>query len=377
MENIIAIGSIHALYISLLIISKKQKSTDNYILATLMFLMFVAFGIYFISEYFQLKVLQVFIWNISMLIAPVFYLYAYALIQENFKLSRKWIWFLSPYLFSNLYLLYVFVFYTEKEINTLFKEPNIFKEISLFNFFSILELFVVPAIMLLIFLKLRKHEVKVFSLFSNTENRDLKWLKFLAFGMIGIWMIINTSLLFSPENSEEYLIYGFGFSTVFIFYMGYYGIKQSVVFDIPMIIISPKENLLEGKKYGKSELKESEIIDYSERLIPYMETKKPYLDDDLNLYSLADGLNISTHKLSQLLNTNFNQSFYEFINLYRVEEFKRRIQNDHTNNLTILAIALESGFSSKSSFNRVFKSVTGLTPIQYSKTVKKESHPIG
>ena len=96
-----------------------------------------------------------------------------------------------------------------------------------------------------------------------------------------------------------------------------------------------------------------------------MSTSKPFLDSELTLPQLAKELNISSHSLSQILNDRLGYNFFDFINQYRVEEVKARLDDPKFENLTLLGIALDSGFNSKSAFNRVFKSFTGLTPSQY------------
>nr|WP_271711474.1 helix-turn-helix domain-containing protein [Marinigracilibium pacificum] len=74
---------------------------------------------------------------------------------------------------------------------------------------------------------------------------------------------------------------------------------------------------------------------------------------------------IHSKKLSTILNQKMNTSFYDFINTARVEEVKRKINDSNHSHLTILGIALESGFNSKSSFNAIFKKYTGMTPREF------------
>lgn len=90
-----------------------------------------------------------------------------------------------------------------------------------------------------------------------------------------------------------------------------------------------------------------------------------YLEEDVSLGSLANRAKMEPNLVSFLLNAHLGVSFFEFINQARVQEFKDRLQSNQYNHLTLLAIALDCGFSSKSSFNRIFKKVTGLTPRKY------------
>ena len=96
-----------------------------------------------------------------------------------------------------------------------------------------------------------------------------------------------------------------------------------------------------------------------------MESNRPYLDPELTLPKLADDLKVTNHHLSQVINEVHGKNFFNFINEYRVEEVKRKIQDPKYQNYTLLGIAFESGFNSKSAFNRVFKNITGTTPSTY------------
>lgn len=96
-----------------------------------------------------------------------------------------------------------------------------------------------------------------------------------------------------------------------------------------------------------------------------MNQQKPYHDPELTLTSLANSVNISRNQLSEIINTGTGGNFYDFVNKYRVEEVKQLMQNPKFKDFTILAIAFEAGFPSKSTFNSIFKKFTGLTPSVY------------
>lgn len=94
-------------------------------------------------------------------------------------------------------------------------------------------------------------------------------------------------------------------------------------------------------------------------------TQHPYLDPDLTLRSLADQLGIHPNQLSWLLNAGFGKNFNEFINHYRLEAFKQAARRPENAHLTIMALAYDCGFNSKTVFNTYFKRETGLTPRQF------------
>jgi transcriptional regulator GlxA family with amidase domain len=106
-------------------------------------------------------------------------------------------------------------------------------------------------------------------------------------------------------------------------------------------------------------------------LLDVMTVRKPYLDPGLTIYSLAQMMEIPAHQLSRLLNIHMNQSFFEFINRYRVNEFKSILNKKEFSHYSMLALALEAGFNSKASFNRIFKQITNSTPSEYRKKMSQ------
>jgi AraC-like DNA-binding protein len=96
-----------------------------------------------------------------------------------------------------------------------------------------------------------------------------------------------------------------------------------------------------------------------------MEHERPFTDGDLTIQKLAAQLSVPSHHLSQVINERLNQTFSDFINSYRVEEAKRRLLDPAAKHLSILGIAEEVGFNSKSSFNSVFKKHTNMTPSEF------------
>ncbi|MTB51015.1 helix-turn-helix domain-containing protein [Lewinella sp. W8] len=120
-------------------------------------------------------------------------------------------------------------------------------------------------------------------------------------------------------------------------------------------------------KYKKNLLSSEEIDRYKQQLTKLMERDAPYLDAELSLRNLADRMELPPNYLSQLLNAGFGQNFAEYVNTYRLEYFKSRLGDPAFQHLTLLGLAYESGFNSKTSFNTFFKKATGTTPAAYRK----------
>lgn len=121
------------------------------------------------------------------------------------------------------------------------------------------------------------------------------------------------------------------------------------------------------KKYHRSSLPEPYVEHQLAKLLALMEEQKPYLRNDLKLQDLAELLDISRHHVTQLLNQQVGQTFHAFVNAYRVEEACQRLRDPLYRDYTVLAIAHDVGFNSKTTFNRIFKQHTQMTPSQYAK----------
>lgn len=123
------------------------------------------------------------------------------------------------------------------------------------------------------------------------------------------------------------------------------------------------------RKYQRVQTSDDEQHKLYKQLDDYMRMHQPYLNTDLKLSDIAAYLNVSTVKLSQLLNVFIKQNYYDFVNKYRLEEFKRRLKEPRYKNYTLLALAEECGFK-RSSFFSTFKKVEGITPTEYIKKIK-------
>ena len=127
------------------------------------------------------------------------------------------------------------------------------------------------------------------------------------------------------------------------------------------------------KKYKKAILDIALVEEYKQQLESLMREEKPYLDPDLTLRTLAERMDIPPNQLSRLLNEGFDKNFSEFVNTYRLESFKIKVADPSFQHLTILGLAYESGFNSKTVFNGFFKKMMGQTPSAYQKALKAKS----
>ncbi|NJB36719.1 AraC family transcriptional regulator [Croceivirga sp. JEA036] len=117
--------------------------------------------------------------------------------------------------------------------------------------------------------------------------------------------------------------------------------------------------------YKSSSINDEDFEAYKARLTSHIKSNRPYLDSELSQKDLAEQINISSHHLSEVLNKGFNQNFYNYINSYRIRAAQEMLKNKKHKETKLIAIAFDSGFKSKTTFNRLFKDYTGLTPSEY------------
>lgn len=125
------------------------------------------------------------------------------------------------------------------------------------------------------------------------------------------------------------------------------------------------------EKYLNNKIKESTIDEYMDKIRNYLDTEKAYMNPNFSLADLSKITNISSHNISQVINKKMDSNFYTFINTYRVHEVIKMFNNHEFDDKTILSILYTAGFKSKSTFNRVFKNITGKTPLKYRKELLK------
>jgi AraC-like DNA-binding protein len=204
--------------------------------------------------------------------------------------------------------------------------------------------------------------------FSTIDLINLNWLKYLTLGMIVIWSIVALNaaarLLMPPLARIDAMVNVP--LALLIYSIGYMGLRQPEIFIDPS---SPQPEDRGAAKYRRSGLSDDAAEAIKRRLIALMESERLFLGQDLTLQKLAGRLNTSSHNLSEVINTRLHLSYYDFVNQYRVEEFKSRLADPASERYNLLSIALESGFQSKGAFNAIFKKFTGMTPSEYKERV--------
>lgn len=211
--------------------------------------------------------------------------------------------------------------------------------------------------------------------FSALEAIRVKWLRqFLIF--MTVVTVFGVLIFFSRIWNVAVLtdIYRFHFiGVVFLFYwLSYKALTRPALFGIlyQPVLSGPSRPAVEKKKAGS----EGDLGQVFEKVKGVMEHDRLYLKNDLTLTELAGKAGFPRNQVSQAINTLFRGNFFDFVNDFRVEEFKRQAVNPARQHLTQVGIALECGFNSKASFYAVFKKKTGMTPAEF---LERESRLAG
>lgn len=367
-ETLLLVGAVQAVFLALVLTFKSDKRfADKWLIAWLLFigihLTFVYFGFSGIYRKYPLLV----IWGSALMLLQGPFLYLYTAISTNKINVLQWGHLLHaiPYLLFTGYLgsLLLNVDVTSRYqylSDTIQGEENmIMLSLGFLNHVHII-IYLVLSILLL-----RKHSKNLQDSYSYEEGINLKWLKNLLMGIATIAVIILIGLLISdliPIISHYFkaiLIYSA--LAILPFYMSFYAIRQKLTYPVTQEFLH--------SKYEASKLTPSESKTIAERLSEHMKLAKPYLDSRLSLKKLSEDLEVYPKDLSQVINENFKKNFFNYVNAYRVEEFKNRVLDPKNDTYTLIAIAYDCGFNTKSAFYRIFRQSTGMTPSAYKESL--------
>ncbi|MCG8329003.1 MAG: helix-turn-helix transcriptional regulator [Chitinophagales bacterium] len=263
-----------------------------------------------------------------------------------------------------------FIGYTFPRFINLWTDPDMFNHINIIHRYINITIikdafaisyFLMALLMLIRVRKSMKHH------YSYMKEKDFSWLsKFLIcfLAVVGLDFILTIIEITAGYNVEWD---GYITMTLLIFsmgYLGFNGLSQSTIF-LPDFLINKN---LSQERTGIAVSDNMEQV--KQELEKTMKLEKPYLDSKLTLRSLAEKINISERKLSTLLNEVMQISFYDYVNMYRVQEVTELLSQEEYSKYSVEGIGKMCGFNSKSTFFRVFKKVTGFSPAAYVANLK-------
>jgi len=231
------------------------------------------------------------------------------------------------------------------------------------------------------FVYLRNHRRRIEDSYSNTARVNLAWLFWLAVAAAGIWALATTIhiAVAGARVRDELVTLAIA---LLVYAIGYMGLRQPEIFryetaehPVPIptavaVVEEPSTPQSDAPRYERSGLGDEEAAKLKGALLVLMDRERPWTNSELTLADLASQLGTTPHKLSELLNSDIGKTFYDFVNSYRVRDVQRRIKSGEARTRKMLALALDAGFASKSTFNQAFKKLTGQTPSAYRKALE-------
>ena len=374
MEEILYIGIAQTLFSGIIIALKKPRTIANQILAAWLLIICSEMIIMLINEtLFELYPIKI----MPFIYGPLLLLYAKWMTTENPKFDLHYLWHFAPF---TAFLIASLIYINEPVMHGTDGFLVVDRFVSFRIVFAITFFISITAYSVTTFVVIHRHQKRLKQLVSySSEKITLKWLLglsitfYMGYVIMFIFGGIDILVGFMPFDPYEL---SFISLTLLTFLFGVFGFHQPSIFE-EVVWYKSHEELLDLEpdlesdvkpdaiKYKRSGLRQEDVANLVNKIRKYMAIKKPYLDRDLTIYNLSDQLRISRHTLSEVINEHMGMNFYNLVNEYRVKEVKQRMKNEDYRQLTILGIAYDSGFNSKSSFNTIFKEKTGQTPSQY------------
>jgi AraC-like DNA-binding protein len=370
-EAILYIGISQTFFAGILIAVKKPRMLANQILAAWLLLICIEMIIALVNEtlveLYPIKILPY-------TYGPLLLLYARWMTTEKPVFDTRFLWHFAPFF---IFLITSLIFIDESVMSGTEGFLVIDRFVPFRIVYAITFFVSITAYSIATFVEIHRHQKHLKQLVSYSSGKiTLQWLLGLSItfytGYVLMFIFGGADILigFMPFDPYELSFIGLTIITFLFTIFGFHqpSIFEEVVKDPGTKSPGPAEDQ-DQKKYARSGLKQKDVERYKGIIGKYMVIEKPYLNRELTIYDLAEQLKIPRHFLSEVINEYMGKNFYTLVNDYRVEEVKRRIVDPAYKNLTILAIAYDSGFNAKSSFNTIFKEKTGMTPSEYQKSV--------
>ncbi len=346
----------------LLLLSKKKKRSDHYFLASIFLL--AAINSLYISlfynspEPFYLSFFSELNYAIPLLYGPMLYFYSLSITNLTSKFKFKMAWHFAPFIVFLGILLSPFI------TNYQLLESRHLG-------YPLIKIIITPFYLILVLIILKRYRIDLKDHFSYVHKMNHFWLSWIVSGAIILWVIAAIGYSYNEINQvQKALLYDFyvlSFLGIFLFFLAFIAFnKTDIMSGVSSDEMHPIKNTLDPQTVT------TDYTDYNndlDKLTQCMGENKPYLDPLLSIGMLSEITQIPQYRISIVLNKLLKQSFYEYINLLRIALVKEKLKAGEAAKFSILGIALDCGFNSKASFNRIFKKVSGMTPSQYLKSI--------
>jgi len=370
---IILLGTFLGLTVGLfLLFIKSSKNQANLFLGTSV----LAFTIYLLPGFIQgIGWNDYFPYTINLglfspfLIGPMAYFYVKACTQKSFRLAGKMWLHLLPFL---IHLIYSYEFFLLDDAARIEMQTKLYATGELYEerFWLVAKVFhnfIYFIFSAQIVFQYRKHIEEVSSSIDKNFHR---WLWVFSSSLLIPVFVISAVIIKDYRASSLSLMATSIFVYIFAVYLAAL-FKPEIFHAFPHRIPKPLQDKNIKKKYENSNLKDAQKEKLIAKLQQYIQEEKPYQEPELTLTDLAERVHIPSNYLSQVINEKMDCTFMDFINQHRVEEAKDKLKNEKFSHYTIIAVAYEVGFNSKSAFYAAFKKHAKTTPSEFRKTMKE------
>ena len=297
------------------------------------------------------------------LIPVTLYYFILFLLKPSYKIQRREYWLFAPFVLQLLVQLYYFGIYFVDNENLQAYWPTMILLDNILEFSAILYSLV---LFILTYRMIGRFQEDLLNQYANLENKSVTWLKTICLAIFVLWACWFLSFFYfciGSDYSRESMNPVFLGISIVIYWLGYSTYSRKDLFEVPKLV----SNGVVVEKNNSSLSQKTE--QHYQNLLSIMEQEKLYRDPNLSMSILAQKLDLSNGYLSQIINQKEGKNFFDFVNTYRVEAVKNILTDPAFEHYSILGIAHEAGFKSKSTFNAVFKKMTGKTPSAYKKNL--------
>lgn len=369
---ILLIGFFMSLFLIFLMLGKKNKILADKILLVMLGVYAITIGGPYIEIYnrnngYPYPHLMNNAWLFLLLHGPLLWFYVKSLIIKNLKFRYSHLLHLFPFFGFLLFHYFNFLSLAANE-KILLTQDELFTTSVFFKIRGISIGLSSIGYNIWALVLLRKHKKNIMNQFSSIENIDLAWLRTLSLASLIVFTVnvflFNINNYFKFAGFYELAQIAYSFSTIYVLFIGYFGIRQGRIF-VDNVKVETERKIITDKKTEPIFSEKKDYSDIINNLTLLMEMKQPYLDPEITLSKLSYMLKVKPETISEVLNSCLNQNFFHYINKYRIEEFKIKCTSKENKCLSVIGIAFDCGFNSKAAFYRAFNKFEGISPTAY------------
>ncbi len=370
------IGTFEAFFLLLLILSKRQKRVPDLFLGFIFFTFGLSIGFTWLEIYnadngYPIPWALNTSWLFLFLHGPGLWLYIKSLSISGFRFRPVYLLHFAPFVI--LFIIQYITFYSlDPSTRIQLVISDTFQE-QLFYKLSVLGVGMSTLTYYLWGLKqIRDRRRRLMNNFSRIDNKDLEWLRILIIVSLVVYgvnvALFNLDLVVDIAPYHVLMLFAYTFASLYILVLGFFGLQQGNVF-----LSAAVEPAMRNPESDQPPLRvKDEKSEFINKLLRFMENEKPFLAPELTLARLARLMNVGPEFLSGVMNHDLDHSFFDFVNKYRVEEFKLQSLSAENSHLSIMGIAYECGFNSKAAFYRAFRRYENQSPSDYITRLRKK-----